>query len=236
MIISTSRPYFAPYPGFFYKAYLSDYFVILDDVQFPLKTTWITRNRIKNDQGTLWMTIPVMKKALGLQKIREVRICQAGNWKKKHLRSFQSAYSHAPFLQDHIHLIEQIFTLPHDFLLDLNMKIIHYILNFLGIKTKMLMMSDLGVSGKGTPLIIDICNSLGADQFLIQSSALSYYDSVQFETAGLELVSFKQPEYIYPQLWGEYIANLSILDMLFTCGAKSRDIVRGGFMEASPDW
>ena len=63
---------------------------------------------------------------------------------------------------------------------------------------------------KGTPLIIDICKSLGANQFLVQFSALAYYNPVQFESAGLELVSFNKPEYIYPQMWGNYIANLSI--------------------------
>ncbi len=225
MIISTTQPYFAPYPGFFYKAHLSDYLVILDDVQFPLKTTWITRNRIKNDQGTLWMTIPVLKKGLGLQRIRDVKICQTGNWKKKHLRSFQNAYSHAPFLQDHIQLIEQIFTSHYDFLLDLNMEIIHYILRFLRIKTQIVMMSELSISGHGMPLIIDICKSLNASHYLIQSSASRYYESVQFESADLELVTFQKPEYVYPQMWGEYIANLSILDMMFTCGDKSRDIV-----------
>jgi len=225
MIISTSQPYFAPYPGFFYKAHLSDYFVILDDVQFPRKTTWITRNRFKNDQGTLWMTIPVRKRGLGLQKISEVKICQAGNWKKKHLRSLQSSYAHAPFLLDHLGLMERVLSLRYDGLLDLNLEIINYILSYLKIQTQMVLISELGVKGKGTPLIIDICKSLGATQFLVQSSALAYYDKVQFKSEGLELVSFKKPEYIYPQLWGEFITNLSVLDMMFTCGTKTRDIV-----------
>jgi hypothetical protein len=105
------------------------------------------------------------------------------------------------------------------------MEIINYILSFLRIKTQIVLMSELGVSGKGMQLTIDICKSLGASQFLVQSSALTYYDSIQFESADLELVSFKKPEYIYPQMWGEYIANLSTLDMMFTCGSKSRDIV-----------
>ena len=35
----------------------------------------------------------------------------------------------------------------------------------------------------------------------------------------------KKPEYIYPQMWGDFIANLSVLDMMFTCGAKVREIV-----------
>ena len=225
MIISVNQPYFAPYPGFFFKAHLSDYFVILDDVQFPRRTTWITRNRFKNDQGTLWMTIPVWKKGLGLQQIREVRICHTGNWKKKHLHSFQSAYAHAPFLKDHVNLLEQIFSQQYDLLIDLNMEIINYIMDFLRIETRIVLMSELDVWGKGTPLIIDICKSLGANQFLVQSSAITYYNPVQFKSAGLELVSFKKPEYIYPQMRGDFIANLSILDMMLTCGGNSRNIV-----------
>ena len=225
MILSANQPYFTPYPGFFYKAQLSDYFVILDDVQFPRKTTWITRNRFKNDQGTLWMTIPVWKKGLGLQKISGVRICRAENWEKKHLRSFYSAYARAPFLLDHVGLMERVLSLQYDYLLDLNLEIINYILGYLKIETRMVLMSELGVSGKGTPLIIDICKSLGATQFLVQSSALAYYDPAQFESEGLELISFNKPRYIYPQMWGNFIANLSVLDMMFTCGAKARDII-----------
>lgn len=225
MIISTNQPYFAPYPGFFYKAQISDYFVILDDVQFPRKTTWITRNRFKNDQGTLWMTIPVRKKGLGLQKISDVRICHTGNWRKKHLRSIQSAYANAPFLLDHVGVMERVLSRRYDRILDLNLEIINYILHYLKIETRMVLMSELAVSGKGASLIIDICKSLGATQFSVQSSALAYYDTVQFEAEGIELVSFKKPEYIYPQMWGDFIANLSVLDMMFTCGAKARDIV-----------
>ena len=227
MIIATNQPYFAPYPGFFYKAHLADYFVILDDVQFPRKTTWISRNRFKNDQGTLWMTIPVRKKGLGLQKISEVRICHAGNWKKKYLRSLQSAYCHAPYFMDHLGLMERVFSLQYDDLLGLNLEIINYILDYLKIETRTVLMSEIGVSGKGAPLTIDICKSLGATQFLVQSSALAYYDPAVFDSEGIQLVSFKKPEYIYPQMWGDFIANLSVLDMMFTCGAKVRDIVLG---------
>jgi hypothetical protein len=91
MILSTNQPYFSPFPGFFYKAYLSDIFVILDQVQFPLGTTWLSRNRYKNDQGTLWMTVPVWKKGLGLQRIDEVKICHEGRWAKKHQESLKGS-------------------------------------------------------------------------------------------------------------------------------------------------
>ena len=225
MIVSTSQPYFAPYPGFFYKAHLSDYFVILDEVQFPRKTTWINRNRFKNDQGTLWMTIPVWKKGRGLQKISKVRICHAANWKRKYLHSLQGAYSNAPYLVDHMDIFERALSSQYEYLVDLNLEFIKYIFQYLKIETQMVRMSELGATGKGAPLIIDICKSLGATQFLVQSSALAYYDSAQFASEGLELISFKKRECIYPQLWGDLIANLSTFDMLFNCGDKARDIV-----------
>ncbi len=197
----------------------------MDDVQFPRKTTWITRNRFKNDQGVLWMTIPVWKKGLGLQKISEVEICQAENPGKKHLRSLQSSYANAPFFPDYTGLLERAFSSRHNRLLDLNLEIINYIMKRLKIETRMVRMSELGVSGKGEGLIIDICKSLDATQFLVQSSALAYYNPARFMSEDLELISFKKPEYIYPQMWGDFIANLSILDMMFTCGPKARDII-----------
>ena len=225
MILSASQPYFAPYPGFFHKAGLSDCLVILDDVQFPRKTTWITRNRFKNDQGALWMTIPVLKKGLGLQKISDVRICQAGNWKRKHLQSIENAYANAPFLQDHLGLVERVLSGRYDRILDLNLEIVDYILDYLKIETRLVLMSQLGLAGKGASLILEICKSMGAERFLVQSSALAYYDAARFESQGVELIAFKKPEFVYPQMWGDFIANLSVLDMLFTCGAKSREII-----------
>ena len=56
--VATSQPYFTPYAGFFHKAGWADVFVLLDAVQFPHATTWISRNRFKNEQGALWMTVP----------------------------------------------------------------------------------------------------------------------------------------------------------------------------------
>ena len=102
MMISANQPYFAPFPGFFHKALLSDVLVLLDEVQFPRGTTWISRNRLKNDQGALWLTIPVWRKGLGQQNINQVRICYERDWPRKHLDSLKSAYGNAPYFGDHL--------------------------------------------------------------------------------------------------------------------------------------
>jgi len=135
MIVSTHQPYFSPFPGFFYKAYLADVFVILDTVQFPRGTTWISRNRFKNDQGTLWLTIPVWKKGLGLQRIHEVRVCHEFRWAAKHLASLKAAYAKAPYFGEHLPFIEGIYLSRFEKLVELNLSLIRYLFQQLEIKT-----------------------------------------------------------------------------------------------------
>lgn len=225
MIISANQPYFCPFPGFFYKAFLSDVLIILDEIQLPHGTTWISRNRFKNDQGALWLTIPVWKKGLGDQNINEVRICYEGRWPRKHLESLKSAYGNAPYLGDHLSFIEGLFANRFEKLTDLNLAIIRYLMNCLQIQTRLVLLSELGVKARGTQLLIEICQALGATAFLAQSPAKKYLDVDLFQKEGIELRCFRYVPPIYPQLWGDFLANLSTFDLVFNCGPKAGDIL-----------
>ena len=225
MIISANQPYFAPYPGFFVKALLSDVLVILDEVQFPHGTTWISRNRFKNDQGELWLTIPVWKKGLGDQQINQVRICYERRWPHKHLESLKSAYGNAPYLADHLGFLEELFAEGFEKLIDLNLAMIRYLLDCLEIPTRLILLSELGVAAKGTQLLIEICQALGAKSFLAQSQARKYLDPGLFQQEGIDLNFFKYVPPVYPQLWGDFLANLSTFDLVLNCGPKARDIL-----------
>lgn len=228
MIVSTNQPYFFPYPGFFYKANLSDFFVILDEIQFPRGTTWMTRNRFKSDQGTLWMTIPVWKKGLGLQKINEVRICDEGRWAKKHLESLKSAYARAPYLVDHLDFVERIFSSDFKRLIELNLAVIRYLMEHLHINTEVILLSELGIQSRGDRLLIEICRSIKTSHFLTQNAALKFLNQDPFHEAGIQLRSFNPPSLVYPQLWGDFIPNLSTLDLILNCGPKAHDILISG--------
>ena len=225
MILSTNQPYFAPFPGFFYKAHLCDIFVLLDAVQFPRGTTWISRNRFKNDRGTLWMTIPVWKKGLGLQSIDAVRICHQGPWARKHLASFEHAYANAPYFADHSDFIREILAARFDRLIDFNATIIEHLMSHLGLESKLIMLSDIGIRETGVRLLIEICRHFGASTYLAQKSAAQYLDQSAFQKAGIQLQFFSPPAPVYPQLWGDFIPNLSTFDLLFNCGPKARDIL-----------
>lgn len=225
MVISTHQPYFIPYPGFFDKARQSDVFIILDTVQFPQGTTWISRNRLKNDQGTLWLTVPVWKKGLGLQRICDVRICHAFRWVAKQLASLRSAYARAPYVADHLPFIEATYQRRFEKLIDLNLTFIHYLFQQLNIDTEIKLLSELNIQSTGHQLLVDICRQLKASVYLAQRAAASYLDSSLFQRAGLEIEFLKPSAPVYPQLWGPFIANLSVFDLLFNCGPKAHHIM-----------
>jgi len=225
MIVAANQPYFAPFPGFFCKAHLADVLVLLDEVQIPRGTTWITRNRFKNDRGTLWMTIPVKKRGLGFQDINAVKIYHEGPWARKHRASLKNAYRNAPYFEDHSDFVEMLFSKRFEKLIDLNVKIIRYMMKCLNIETKVVLLSELGVQARGDQLLIDICRVMGASCYLAQSPAQKYLKPDLFRDAEIELKYFKLPALIYPQLWGSFIPNLSAFDLVFNCGPKSYELL-----------
>jgi len=227
MIFSANQPYFAPFPGFFYKAHLCDVLIILDSVQFPRRTTWISRNRFKNSQGTLWMTVPVWKKGLGLQKINDVRICYDYRWTRKHLESLKVAYANAPYFADHLPFVEELFSSTFERLTDFNVKIIRYILSQLEIRTELVLLSELGAVARGDLLPVEICRKMGSLHFAVQHSARKYLNQDLFREAGIRIEYFRAPSPVYPQLWGDFIPDLSAFDLIFNCGPKAREILIG---------
>jgi len=226
MIISTYQPYFSPFPGFFLKALCSDVLVLMDTVQFPQGTTWLSRNRFKNDQGTLWMTVPVWKKGLGLQRIRDVKICHEGHWAKKHLTSLKTAYAKAPFFQDNLAFLETIFSQKFEKLIELNLKIIGYLMEHLQVPAKVLLLSELNIDAREPQLTLEVCKKLGASHFLAQRSAKTYLNREIFYKAGVKIVFQNLRPPVYPQLWGPFVPNLSVFDLLFNCGPKANTILR----------
>ena len=225
MIVATHQPIFLPWPGFFYKALRADAMVLLDDVQFPLGRGWMTRNRLKSEQGELWLRVPVRKKGRGLQAIRDVEICDERDWRRSHLRGIRQHYAQAPYLDDHWPAIESVYQRRQQRLVDLNLDLIRYLWEAFTLKGALHLQSELGVTGKAAELLIAVCRALAADTHLTLPPVEKYLDAQAFRAAGIHLTfaHFRAP--VYPQLYGDFRYNLSALDLLLNCGPKSRDII-----------
>jgi hypothetical protein len=227
MVIATHQPIFLPWPGFFHKAIHADCMVLLDDVQFPRGTTWLNRNRLKNEQGELRLTVPVLKKGRGLQAIRHVEIHDGVDWRKKHLGGIRQNYVHAPYFATYAEAIEAIYAKGHSLLVDLNIDLIHFLKGALAVATTLVRQSKIGVAGQGTELLIAICEQMGAKQYLTFPMVDKHIEIDKMKARGIDVVHARFHPPIYPQLWGDFIYNLSTLDLLFNCGPKAREIVAG---------
>ena len=228
MIVAIHQPIFLPWPGFFHKAVRSDCVVLLDDVQFPRGRSWLNRNRLKNEDGELWLTVPVLKKGRGLQVVRNVEIFDGRGWRQKHLGSVRQNYAHAPYFDDYFQSIDTIWRAGHTLLAELNIDLIKFMMEALSLETPLLRQSDLGVTGTGTELLVNTCKRVGADRLLTFPMVEKHIDVGILKARGIDLVRANFHPPIYPQLWGDFIYNLSALDLLLNCGPKSTEIVSAG--------
>ncbi len=225
MLITTHQPIFLPWPAFFSKAVKADCMVLLDSVQFPRGRGWMSKNRLKSDRGQLWLTVPVRRKGKGLQAIKDVEIVDDNRWCGKHLRGIRQNYIHAPHFDQYYPPIDAIYQKHHKRLLELNLDLIHFFWEALSLKTELVLQSELGVSGRGTDLLIQVCRQVGKGSYLTFPAAKNHVDVERMVKSGVEVSFLHYIPPVYPQLWGSFIHNLSTLDMLFNCGLKCTRII-----------
>ena len=202
----------------FKRIHSGDVFVYLDDVEYS-KNSFHNRNYIKGSQGKLLLTVPVKYKGHGREYISEFPINNEINWAKKHWRSLEMNYRKAPYFTDLENIVYgQIYARTWEFLGDLSVVFIELIKNYLGISQKTYRSSELGVNSKGNQKLVDICKLLGADRFLVKPNTESYHPKAFFNGQGIGLVSFEAEPKPYPQQYGNFIPDLSILDYAMNCG------------------
>ncbi|GJQ59448.1 MAG: hypothetical protein D8M57_09880 [Candidatus Scalindua sp. AMX11] len=224
MLITIHQPQYLPWLGYIDKIDKADVFVILDNVQFK-KNEWQNRNMVKTSLGWQWVTVPVLNKYL--EKIVEVRIRNDTNWRRKHLQALITNYSNSPYFHKHIDFFEEIYSKRWETLVTLNLTIIKYLIQAFGIKTKLIIASDLLLRDEPTERLIDICKTQNSKRYLSGKDGAKYMDLQKFKAEGIEIVYqyFKHP--VYNQLYGEFIPNMSAVDLLFNCGDNALEILRG---------
>ena len=224
-VVAAHQPNYLPWIGFFHKILKSDTFIILDHVEFS-KRGFINRNRVKGPSGPIWLTVPV--KVHGRMEIREVPIENDKDWKRKHVSTLRSFYGKTPYFDELFPGFLDIYEREWEMLSDLNIALIRHISVLLGLDTEFLMSSEMDPIGKKMEMIIDLARKAGADIYLSGHGAMKYQDPEYFSENRIELVyqEFEHP--VYPQRFGDFVPNLSIVDMLFNVGPeRSSEILRG---------
>ena len=218
---------YLPWCGLFDRIARSDLFVLLDNVRYS-KNYFINRNKIKTPHGWTWITVPVISHGKSGQIIMDVETDGKIPWEHQHWKSLSFSYSKAPFFAKHAGFFGDLYASRHCYLNDVIQKTLTYLVQSLDITTRIVRASELGVSGKKNEYILNICRHVGADEYLSGPDGRNYLDFRQWQDAGIDILFHDYRHPVYPQLYGTFEPNMSVVDLLFNCGKSSKEILMAG--------
>jgi hypothetical protein len=224
MIVTIHQPDFLPWLGFFDRWQKSDTYIVLDDVQF-LRRGWHHRDKIKTQGGVQWLTIPVLKKSLYCQTIKEVKINNGENWRYKHLKTIQTSYGKTPNFDLVYGRLSEIYNREHDLLISLNMDLLEFCSSMLEIKTPVIFASAFHIKSAGSQRLVDLVQSVGGKEYLTGTGSRDYLDEALFNKEGINVCWQKFQHPAYQQLHGRFEKMLSVLDFLMMRDSDCNTIV-----------
>lgn len=217
---------YIPWKGYFDLINAVDEFILFDDMQYT-KRNWRNRNKIKQKNGLIWLTIPVAVKGKYLQKIKDTKAAN-NQWRKEHWRTIASTYVRAKHFKDYKELFEELYLNSNEmFLSEINYRFMTAICNILSIHTTISWSMDYRVVDGKTERLIDLCKQAGANEYVSGSSAKGYINEALFksERIGLDFIDYSgYPE--YNQLYPPFEHKVSIIDLIFNEGALSKTYLK----------
>ena len=227
MILTAHQPVYLPWLGLFHKIALADEFVSFNQVQYQPKD-WNNRNRIWTPRGPTWLSVPVLRKGYLDRKISDIAINNSIAWGRKHFNALLHSYAKAPYFRRYADFFEDTYGREWDTLVALNEYMLCWFLRTLGIATPVRSAADWAFEGEKSALVLDMCRKLKADIYVFGAQGRDYADMHAFDQAGVAVVLQDYVHPRYPQLHGDFVSHLSIVDLLFNCGDSSLDILMSG--------
>lgn len=213
--------------------YFVDEIIFLDDVQFE-KRSWQQRNKIKDSKKTLYLTVSVNTKGKFSQNINDVLINHNFETLDKILKSIYFNYKSSDYFDLYFKEFENIFSNKTEKLIDLNISLINKINDFLEINNnKIILSSSIKSKKKKFDLIYDIFNKSEATELLSTIGTKKYFPDTLPKKMKVKFYEYIEKN-TYKQLYGEYTPNLSIIDILFNLGPKTKDLIKKNFIEGTP--
>ncbi|MFK8104925.1 MAG: WbqC family protein [Saprospiraceae bacterium] len=185
----------------------------LESAENYRKGSYRNRCYIASPNGLMRLSIPLKKGKNERQSIREVRIAYDLPWQQQHWRGIRAAYGNAPFFDHYAPEFAAFYEKKYEFLFDFNWDILQKIAALIGLEAELLHQE---VFLKETPT-----DMLDGRSFLQPKAKLKTPDP-----------HFKTPKYgqVFEEKTG-FLANLSVLDLLFCTGPQSPLILENAFQK-----
>lgn len=224
MKVVISQSMYFPWVGLLEQIRVADIFVHYDDVQYA--RGFYNRVQIKTANGSKWMTIPLSNLHRG-QRIDEVLIDNQTDWRSQHRDVLKQAYMKAPFRDQMLSMVDEVFSKPATTLSDVSRESILALARYfkLDSKTNFMRSSDMKVQGASSQRLHDLCVAYAADIYVTGHGARNYLDHELFERSGIKVEYMEYKMNPYPQLHGDFTPYVSALDLVANCGNEGGSVI-----------
>lgn len=218
---------FMPWLGFISKASMADVYFILDNSQYKNKY-FENRNKIRsnNEIGWIWLTAPVTSEK-SYPNLQDVSFVNYNFFKKKLIKTVEYSYRKAPFFTFYFEEFRAVIdSVKSDKLVDFNITIIKHAFDKFNIRVPIYTTSSLlemgyNLDGKASELVIQMCKIANANIYIQGQGGKKYHDRNRFKEEGIQLVFQKYEHPVYSQFCGNFIPNMSFIDVLFNYSTEN---------------
>jgi len=222
MKIAIMQPYFFPYLGYFDLMHNVDLFIVYDTVQY-IQQGWINRNRILHPNKTGWqyISIPLDKSSFRNSyqtPILDVKATSTKPWKEHILGQLVHYEKNAPYAAQVIDFVKACLAADEPFISRLNVRILDQCARLLNLNFQYHYCSELAVDLDSTrspeERVLDICEFLGAKEYVNLPGGAGLYNSEAFASHNIQLTFHQLPTFTYSTKPYQFEPHLSIIDLL----------------------
>ena len=198
MKIGIMQPYLFPYIGYFQLMNLVDKYVVYDNASFA-NNKWGFRNRILINGAPGYFRINILKASQN-KGFNEIRINNDIEAKKKNIQTLEHSYKKAPHFSEVMSVLEPFLMAEYDNLAEYNVASNRLICDYLGIKTEILLFSELDYDEeqKRQYRIFDVCRILGGDEYINAIVKYGHWKDTGIRIRGSAVAGFTS---LFLQMW-----------------------------------
>jgi len=188
----------------FFAVLLSYENIVFEVEEHFIKQTYRNRCNILAANGVEKLSVPVIGGRKKI-KVKDITIDHTQRWQKDHWRAIKSAYGRAPFYEFFAEYFEPFFLKQEKYLVDLNLGLLTKCLELLQTKINF----SFSETYQKEPL-----DSKTDDLRSVVHPKVSFKNNSLYSPVA------------YPQVFGKnFVANLSVIDLLFCEGPNAKSLV-----------
>lgn len=229
MKVVIQQPLFLPWYGFIDLVKKSDIFVFYDDVQLPTKSSFINRVQIKTPNGVSWFSPSIDRRYPRHNNINNSYYLD-NNWRENHLKTLERFYKKSKFFKEMMDLSTDIYNNLDNNIASFNQYCCIKLLKYFNYEGDILKSSQLGIKGKKTARLVDICKELKCNHYITAHGAKNYLDYEMFENNFIKVsyIDYKCKE--WTQFYGDFTPFVTVLDLIAHEGKNSINYLQSGIV------